>query len=95
MIKENNPGIVKAINERIKADEEELADLSDLMNVMQFNNCDENIVNTQDNKDKDETKKFNEKEEINLTNQEKPKEPPSKPQATGDNKKKAYGNLFG
>ena len=95
MIKENNPGIVKAINEKIKADEEELADLSELMNVMQINNCDENIVNIQDNKDKDETKKSNEKEEINLTNQEKPKDPPSKPQATGDNKKKTYGNLFG
>ena len=86
MVKENCPIIDNAINERIKKVEKELADLKELKNEMQINICDENISNTQVNK------KIDEKKETTSTEQEKPKEPDSKPK---NNVKKKYGNLFG
>ena len=92
MVRENCPIIVKAINERIKTVEKELADLSDLMTVMQVNISNEDIANAQFNKKIDEVKKSTDKKETKSANQEKPKDPPSK---SGDNMKKRYGNLFG
>jgi len=92
MVRENYPIIVKTINERIKTVEKELADLSDLMTVMQFNISDEDITNAQINKKIDEVKKSIDKKETKLPNQENPKDPPSK---LRDNMKKGYGNLFG
>ncbi len=86
MVKENCPIIDNAINERIKKVEKELADLKELKNEMQINICDENISNTQVNK------KIEEKKETTSTEQEKPKEPDSKPK---NKVKKTYGNLFG
>ena len=86
MVKENCPIIDNAINERIKKVEKELADLKELKNEMQINICDDNISNTQVNK------KIDEKKETTSTEQEKPKEPDSKPK---NNVKKKYGNLFG
>ena len=86
MVKENCPIIVNEINERIKKVEKELTDLKELKNEMQINICDENISNTQVNK------KIEEKKETTSTEQEKPKEPDSKPK---NNVKKKYGNLFG
>ena len=86
MVKENCPIIVNEINERIKKVEKELTDLKELKNEMQINICDENISNTQVNK------KIEEKKETTSTEQEKPKEPDSKPK---NKVKKAYGNLFG
>ena len=86
MVKENCPIIVNEINERIKKVEKELTDLKELKNEMQINICDENISNTQVNK------KIDEKKETTSTEQEKPKEPDSKPK---NKVKKKYGNLFG
>ena len=86
MVKENCPIIVNEINERIKKVEKELTDLKELKNEMQINICDENISNTQVNK------KIEEKKETTSTEQEKPKEPDSKPK---NKVKKKYGNLFG
>ena len=86
MVKENCPIIDNAINERIKKVEKELADLKELKNEMQINICDENISNTQVNK------KIEEKKETTSTEQEKPKDPDSKPK---NKVKKKYGNLFG
>jgi len=86
MVKENCPIIDNAINERIKKVEKELADLKELKNEMQINICDDNISNTQVNK------KIDEKKETTYTEQEKPKEPDSKPK---NKVKKKYGNLFG
>lgn len=83
MVKENCPIIVKSINERKKKVEKELADLNDLMTLMENNIKDEEKPNTQINKKKDEEK---------LPNEEKPKEPSSK---SGNKIKKKYGNLFG
>ena len=88
MVRENCPLIVKAINDRIKVVEKELADLSDLKTVMQFNVNDEDKNNAQIN----EVKKIADEKETKLANQEKPKDSPSK---SGDKKKKGYGNLFG
>ena len=89
MIRENCPIIVKAINERKKAVEKELADLSELMTIMQSNVVNEDINNAQINKKKDDVKKSI---DTKFVNREKPKDLPFK---SGDKKKKEYGNLFG
>ena len=92
MVRKNCPIIVHAIKERIKTVEKELAELSDIMSEIQFDNSDEDNTCGQINKKIDEAKKSKEKKEEKFPNQENPKDPSSK---SKDNIKKGYGNLFG